>query len=57
MGGGKSTKGYKGMQAAKTDDADSVYTSQTVRGGNWGIVKDQRKWERETDQQKWGGLQ
>ena len=42
-GGGKSANRYKGMKSAKTDDADSVYTNQTVRGKKWGIAKDQRK--------------
>ena len=46
-GGGKDIKGHKCKTAAQTEDSDSVYTSQTAQGKNWGLAKEQEKWERE----------
>ena len=51
-GGGKHIKGQKGMRIA-AEDTDGVYTSGTAHEENWGIVKEQAKWEQEHYQNDW----
>ena len=35
------------------DDAESVYTSGTSHGGNWGFAKEQERWKQEQHRNNW----
>ena len=50
--GGKNSKGWKGWKNT-ADDAESVYTSGTAHGKNWGFAKEQERREQEQYKNLW----
>ena len=52
-GKGKSKDGQKGAYAKQSDGAESSYTNQTAYEKDWGLAKDNQKWEREYYNEDW----
>ena len=44
---------YKEWQKKQSEDAESSYTNRTAYGENWGLAKDNQKWERDNYYDDW----